>query len=846
MNDLNAYLEREYILLNEEKLSMQILPHQKPILLNIFGFDIQIYDWNEIRNTDYPRFHNLIPLANYSIIKELKPFMYHNNIFLIYPFENWELEKISQSNFIRRHVIWDLEFMINENIIFIKLSQCRRYISTFIKRSILELGNYKFGIIKIIEYYSKINMEKNFITNLTDKIAKNTVNVTLDSMSSDSMSSDLYLYNHQKENIKWMINMEKKCLDYVFYHDKYFKIGNYIVYNNDIYTEHDFSRFQIEKTEKKIRFRGAYLIDSMGMGKTITCIGLTTDCEYNDTKNEYTQCAYRYKKGVQSGKLCNGRSEGTGLFCKKHKDCFLDRWFGRKNTNANLDGVTLVICPSHITNQWANEFVKFTGRNINLLVITTITQFEILTQSDFDKVDVIILSYHFLINKNYISLDDNKKLHNLRSIKRIFFDELHEIYSHKKIFCQLHLLAKNSKFNWIITGTPISDNYKNLYQTFSLVTYDTSSLLRYDDHTIYSLQNFGLYSDEFMYFFSNLFRRNVSSQLDINLRIKETNIGLTFTETERCIYDSYAMRGSRTSAEFLIKLCTHSELISKTGCQIKRCKSFAEIKDVILNFCKKEIDEEEQLLNKLVDEEKKKRRQEILKSYYGTLNYLQNFEIDQIEDCPICLDTIEKNTIVVTKCGHKFCYKCIDILSGQYDSGCIICPQCKDVLNPELHIYSIEESKSERNSLDYWIERTKSTKIGNIIYYLKNLKDDDKVILFSQWQEMLDKIGILLSENGIIPLNCAGTVHQRNRSIQLFTENDNYKIILLSSKLAASGANLTQANKIIFLEPIFGDETYRNDIEAQAISRSLRIGQKNTLEVIRFYIKETIEETSLH
>ena len=68
----------------------------------------------------------------------------------------------------------------------------------------------------------------------------------------------------------------------------------------------------------------------------------------------------------------------------------------------------------------------------------------------------------------------------------------------------------------------------------------------------------------------------------------------------------------------------------------------------------------------------------------------------------------------------------------------------------------------------------------------------------------------------------------------------------MSSKLAASGANLTQANKIIFLEPIFGDETYRNDIEAQAISRSLRIGQKNTLEVIRFYIKETIEETSLH
>jgi SNF2 family DNA or RNA helicase len=832
---LDSYLEREYILLHEEKLNIQFSPQQKPILLNIFGCDIQIYDWNEIsRGVEYPRFHSLIPLTNCSIIKQLKPFMYHNHIFLIYPFENWELETISQSNFIKRHVLWDLEFMLNENIIFIKLSSCRRYISTFIKRSILDkfsrgLGSYKYGIIKIIEYCSKINMEKKFINYLSDNISKNTINVTFTEDCIDT------LYSHQIENIKWMMDTESKYLncDYTFSQDKYIKIGDYIVYNNDIFIEEDFSRLQIEKQQKKIRFSGAYLCDSMGMGKTATCIGLT--CGINsielDQRDRSTICAYRYKKGIKSGKLCEGTTIEGSVFCKKHKDCFLDRWVGRTSSHHE---VSLVICPSHITNQWANEFIRFTNGRVNLLVITTITQFEILTQADLEEVDVIILSYQFLVNKNYISLDENKKLHRqIPYFKRIFFDELHEMYTNKKIFNQLHLLSENSRFNWIVTGTPISDNYENLYQTFLLVTRTEESF-----HTISS----------FVEFYSNLFRRNVSPNLQASLIVKETKIGLVFTDTERCIYDSYAIRGRKASTEFLTKLCTHSQLIDNTRCQIKQCKSFAEIKEVILDFCKKEIEEEEEMMERLVDEDKKKRQNEILRSYYGTLNYLQNFQIDQNEDCPICLESIDKNSIVVTKCGHKFCYKCIDILSKNSNYGCVVCPQCKEMLNPHLHIYSIYSiysDKSQCNSSEYWVEKTNSTKIGNIIYYLKNLKSDDKVIFFSQWQEMLDKIEEILSENGIIPLNCAGTVHQRNRSIQLFTQNKDYKIILLSSKLAASGANLTQANKIIFLEPIFGDKTYRKDVEAQAISRSLRIGQKKPLEVVRFYIKDTIEEDIL-
>ena len=65
---------------------------------------------------------------------------------------------------------------------------------------------------------------------------------------------------------------------------------------------------------------------------------------------------------------------------------------------------------------------------------------------------------------------------------------------------------------------------------------------------------------------------------------------------------------------------------------------------------------------------------------------------------------------------------------------------------------------------------------------------------------------------------------------------------MLSSKNAASGINLTEANKIVLIEPVYGTDQYRQSIEAQAIGRADRIGQKRPIDVYRFIIKDTVEE----
>ena len=119
---------------------------------------------------------------------------------------------------------------------------------------------------------------------------------------------------------------------------------------------------------------------------------------------------------------------------------------------------------------------------------------------------------------------------------------------------------------------------------------------------------------------------------------------------------------------------------------------------------------------------------------------------------------------------------------------------------------------------------------------------DDKIILFSQWDELLHKVGNILTNQNIKLVYCNGSVYQRKRAINLFYKDPDTNLILLSSKNSASGINLTVANKIIFLEPIYGNQEYRKNVECQAIGRADRLGQTRPIDIHRFIIKDTIEQ----
>jgi SNF2 family DNA or RNA helicase len=156
----------------------------------------------------------------------------------------------------------------------------------------------------------------------------------------------------------------------------------------------------------------------------------------------------------------------------------------------------------------------------------------------------------------------------------------------------------------------------------------------------------------------------------------------------------------------------------------------------------------------------------------------------------------------------------------------------------EKPVIKAENSEHLKNKLD--LINKVGTKLTNLIYYLNSIQDH--VIIFSQWDILLKKVGDVLTEHGIKNVFCRGNVWSRDKAIRDFSSDDNIKVIMLSSESAASGTNLTKATKVILLDPVSGSYEYRRNMEWQAVGRAYRMGQTKPVQIVRFIIKDTVEE----
>jgi SNF2 family DNA or RNA helicase len=115
---------------------------------------------------------------------------------------------------------------------------------------------------------------------------------------------------------------------------------------------------------------------------------------------------------------------------------------------------------------------------------------------------------------------------------------------------------------------------------------------------------------------------------------------------------------------------------------------------------------------------------------------------------------------------------------------------------------------------------------------------DHRILVFSQFTSMLDIIKTRLEEKDISHMYLSGSTPMEARGEMVKEFNFGYgDVFLISLKAGGSGLNLTGADMVIHFDPWWNPA-----VEDQATDRAYRIGQENTVQVIKLITKGTIEE----
>ena len=614
------------------------------------------------------------------------------------------------------------------------------------------------------------------------------------------------LYDYQKYNVNWMIQQEFNIKNNKTFNTYKLPL-DYYIYNIDSVNETlmSDSSGKIVNSDNleniNISYKGGVLCDSVGLGKTFSMLSLITE---NLDTNAYP---------------------------------------------------TLLFCPTRLCVQWSEEINK--TFDLKYKLIRDIRQYKKLSLEEIKQYDVIILSYKFPVSKSYLTLcetvpDKDTLLHNV-NWERVICDEGHECIndSRKKEsrIVSESLFNINSKYRWICSGTPF--NNKLGFET--LLNYLTNL----------NIEPYTSKLDNYRHIIKNiielLFRRNTKDSVKSQVNIPEpiiTTEFLNMSPVERLIYDS-----ALNNHDKKIELCNHI-MVSDEHINILGNKPLTldEIHEKMTLHYKSKIDKYIKRVEKLHNEldklnnnitidnrieklentkAKLEETQTKLIEVTAKYNIFNDIEekLNNDENCPICMESLSILTKTITPCGHVFCSSCINGVNDHSYGNKIKCAMCR-------HSYEISDTVVIKDDTINSEGPKLGTKIEHLINTLKDIISKDvnnKIIVFSQWDNMLKLISKILNDYEINHIFLNGSINVITSKIRKFKIQNNINVVLMSSDKSPSGLNLTEASYIILLDTLNTTKEESEIIETQAIGRAVRIGQTKNVDVRRFVMRNTIE-----
>ncbi|HVY49589.1 MAG TPA: SNF2-related protein [Minicystis sp.] len=115
-----------------------------------------------------------------------------------------------------------------------------------------------------------------------------------------------------------------------------------------------------------------------------------------------------------------------------------------------------------------------------------------------------------------------------------------------------------------------------------------------------------------------------------------------------------------------------------------------------------------------------------------------------------------------------------------------------------------------------------------------------KVLIFSQFVQMLKIIEKAMKEDGVAYEYLDGSTKDRAERVERFQQDPTVPVFLISLKAGGTGLNLTAADTVIHFDPWWNPA-----VEQQATDRAHRIGQTKVVTAYRLVAAGTIEEKIL-
>lgn len=634
---------------------------------------------------------------------------------------------------------------------------------------------------------------------------------------------NITLMDYQIQGIKWLVKKEKGARP-PFY--KKVKEKKQTMYLCEI--------TQSSQLQPPKPIKASILCDEMGLGKSIQTLGLILLAPPEGVE---------YKMPLLASAGVAETESSVPVSISPIKRC------------------TLIVCPVSVFGNWTDQVSTFVAPGVlSVEIYHGANRHAILSKVMAGNVDILLVSYNTLAADYDASglgptpgstpMKKKVKRESIFDINfhRIVLDEAHTIRNSKtRSFKAVSLIKSDRKL--ALTGTPFVNSSNDIHSLLSFLGVEPlnekSIFTRAITQPIKNGDEMGLTRLRTTMGFLSLRR----SKQTVNIKLVQKYVQLCSVafvdDAHKQTYD--ALFGTvRVAFEAILSnnkdnssaLKCYSVIFEKLLRLRQACCSglllTPERRELALK-CWDEMNSGKSADKKLTAEE----GLALLEKLKGTFSQ----EISGLPECGICLLEMEEvDGTVLKTCGHIFCKLCIQQVLVKSNKKC---PYCRKSFE-ESDIVNMGEAASAANekvggkpvdSLTFGIP----PKIQALLLSIQGMKGDEKGVIFSQFTTHLDIIGETMKKAGHSFVRIDGSVSALKRIDAIRSFNSDVsaapRFILCSLLASGTGINLTRANWCFMM-----DVWWNEAVEAQAMDRIHRISQTRKVTVLRFVMKDSIEE----